>query len=326
MPKPLANISLDLDNQWSYMKNHGAAEWETFPSYLDKFVPEILKLLDEFGLKITFFIVGQDAALEKNRKYLKMIADAGHEIANHSFRHETWLHRYSKEELEEEVVRAHSAIEKATGKTPLGFRGPGFTWNTSLLEILEEKGYLYDASTFPTFIGPLVRRVYYKTSHLTDEEKKERKDLFGKFTDGFRKLRPYFWNLKDNKNLLEIPVTTMPIFRTPIHLTYLVYLSSLSRRLMTFYFWCALTLCRLTGTRPSFLIHPLDLMSNDQIKGLESFPGMNTPSGQKREIFRKVIGMLDRQFTLVPMIEHASRFTNTHQPVEVKKEKVTQGY
>ena len=34
MDKPLASLSLDLDNQWSYMKTHGDPGWESLPSYL----------------------------------------------------------------------------------------------------------------------------------------------------------------------------------------------------------------------------------------------------------------------------------------------------
>ena len=34
-----ASLSLDLDNQWSYMKTHGDAGWQSFPSYLDTAVP-----------------------------------------------------------------------------------------------------------------------------------------------------------------------------------------------------------------------------------------------------------------------------------------------
>ena len=34
-----ASISLDLDDQWSYMKVHGDKGWETFPSYLDIVIP-----------------------------------------------------------------------------------------------------------------------------------------------------------------------------------------------------------------------------------------------------------------------------------------------
>ena len=71
--KPIASVSLDLDNQWSYMKIHGDPGWETFPSYLDKFVPHVLKVLEDLNIKITFFVVGQDAALDKNKQIIKSI-------------------------------------------------------------------------------------------------------------------------------------------------------------------------------------------------------------------------------------------------------------
>jgi hypothetical protein len=60
--------------------------------------------------KITVFVVGQDAALKKNHAALRSIAAAGHEIGNHSFHHEPWLHLYSPEEIEEEIARAEESI------------------------------------------------------------------------------------------------------------------------------------------------------------------------------------------------------------------------
>jgi len=79
--KPLASVSLDLDNEWSYLKTHGDASWSSFPSYLDVVVPRVLDFLSERNLRITFFIVGQDAALEGNVGALRSLADAGHESA-----------------------------------------------------------------------------------------------------------------------------------------------------------------------------------------------------------------------------------------------------
>src|SRR5205085_3905869 len=139
--KPLASLSLDLDNKWSYMKTHGDAGWETFPSYLDTVVPRVLNFLKDRDLKITFFIVGQDAALEKNREAIASIAAAGHEIGNHSFNHEPWLHLYSKEQLVEEFEKTENAIGDVTGKRPVGFRGPGYRLSPTVLEVLAERGY-----------------------------------------------------------------------------------------------------------------------------------------------------------------------------------------
>ena len=137
--KPLCSLSLDLDNQWSYMKTHGDAGWESFPSYLDLVVPRFLNILDEFGWKITVFVVGQDAALEKNREALQMIADAGHEVGNHSFSHEPWLHLYSKQQVEGEIIRAEEAIQAATSQRPRGFRGPGYSLSRDVLDVLADR-------------------------------------------------------------------------------------------------------------------------------------------------------------------------------------------
>ena len=306
MSKPLLSLSLDLDNQWSYMKSHGEKGWEAYPSYFDIFVPHILKVLEELNLKITFFIVGQDASFERNHQYLKALADAGHDIANHSFKHETWLHLYSREELVAEINAAHDIIESVTGVAPNGFRGPGFSWSNTLLEVLNEKGYLYDASTLPTVIGPLARLYYFKTANMSKEEKEDRKEIFGKFSDGFRKLKPYFWKFKNDKSLLELPVTTMPFFRIPFHLSYLLYLSNFSIHLMNLYLNIAIFLCKLTKTEPSFLLHPLDLIGGDQVSSLAFFPGMNISSKRKVFIFNKVMKKLAKHYKLVDMNEHVT--------------------
>ena len=190
--RPLASISLDLDNLWSYMKIHGDAGWASFPSYLDPLVDIALERLERHGLTVTVFVVGQDAALAKNARAMRAIADAGHEIANHSFSHEPWFHTYSYDKIESEIADAETAIERATGQRPRGFRGPGFSLSDDTLRVLTEREYLYDASTFPTFIGPLARAYYFLNSgDLSKEEREKRKKLFGTMRDGLRDLRPY---------------------------------------------------------------------------------------------------------------------------------------
>ena len=99
MTQPLASLSLDLDNQWSYMKTHGDAGWESYPSYLARLAPLALSLLERLQLRITFFVVGQDAARAENAEPLAALARAGHEIGNPSFRHEPWMHRYPAAEV-----------------------------------------------------------------------------------------------------------------------------------------------------------------------------------------------------------------------------------
>ena len=304
--KPLASLSLDLDNKWSYMKTHGDAGWETFPSYLDVVVPRALEFLRERDLSITFFIVGQDAALEKNREALSRISPAGHEIGNHSFHHEPWLHLYTEDEIEDELARAETEIERATGQRPVGFRGPGFSLSEQTLKVLARRGYVYDASTFPTFLGPLARAYYLMTAKLDDEEKRKRKALFGKFSDGFQPLKPYRWRV-DGESILEIPVTTLPIFKAPAHVSYLLYLSCFSTRLALTYFRAFIELCKLTGTGPSLLLHPLDFLGSDDTSDLSFFPAMKIPSERKLRVVSKVLKMLTDNFNVLSLREHADR-------------------
>ncbi|HVF49566.1 MAG TPA: polysaccharide deacetylase family protein [Pyrinomonadaceae bacterium] len=302
--RPLASLSLDLDNKWAYLKTHGDAGWREFPSYLDVVVPRALDFLRERGLTITFFVVGQDAALDKNLDALRQIAPAGHEIGNHSFHHEPWLHLYSEREIEQELSRAEDAIERATGERPLGFRGPGFSLSHATLRVLARRGYLYDASTFPTFLGPLARAYYFMTAKLTDEEREKRKALFGTLRDGLQPVKPYRWRV-GGALLTEIPVTTMPLFKLPIHVSYLLYLGGVSRSLALRYFQTALAFCCLTGTQPSLLLHPLDFLGVDDTPDLAFFPAMRQTSARKLQLVGEALRMLSAQFDVVTMREHA---------------------
>lgn len=316
--KLAANISLDLDDKWSYMKVHGDEGWEKFPSYLDIVIPLTLDILDKLNIKITFFIVGQDAALERNQKILQSIVERGHEVANHSFHHESWLKTYSKEKIEEEIVLAEEAIVKATGKRTNMFRGPGFSWSNDLLEVLERRDYIFDASILPTYLSPLMRRYYFWKSKLSKEQKKSRKELFGSFREGFYPLKPFYWKLKSEKSLLEIPVTTMPFFKFPFHQSYLIYISNISYGLMKLYLRFSIFMCKLTKTSPSFLLHPLDLIGSKEAPELSFFPGMNVQSEKKLKIFEYALLKLKNNFELYPMGEFAKQLSVMKKEIRIK--------
>jgi peptidoglycan-N-acetylglucosamine deacetylase len=316
--KPVASLSLDLDNQWSYMKTHGDAGWEAYPSYFDLVVPRIIELLQDANTKITFFIVGQDAALEKNHAALRQITTAGHEVGNHSFRHEPWLHLYSEAELEQEIDQAEAAIETATGQRPNCFRGPGFSLSRTVIKVLTRRGYACDASTFPTFLGPVARMVYFMTSKLDKADLEQRNQLFGTFKDGLRPLKPYRLQTEAG-TLIEIPVTTLPLLKVPMHVSYVLYLSVFSPFLAKLYFRFAIALCKMTGVQLSLLLHPLDFMGHDDnIPEMSFFPAMNLPVSRKLKFMRYIFKTLNEQFTIVTMTEHARAITAQPRAVPLK--------
>ncbi|CAN5214968.1 polysaccharide deacetylase family protein [soil metagenome] len=296
--KRYASLSLDLDNKWSYLKTHGDAGWDTFPSYLHIVVPRTLAFLKERRLSITWFIVGQDAVLPQHRDVLGTLALAGHEIGNHSFHHEPWLHLYSLDQIREEFANAENAIAAATGVTPTGFRGPGFSVSENVLNVLVERGYKYDCSTFPTYLGPLARAYYFMTAKLTPEEKRQRAKLFGTFAEGHRSLDPYRWQ---GLPLVEVPVTTMPLFKVPIHVSYLLYLARFSVLAAVNYFRFALWMCERAGAEPSILLHPLDFLGGDDDADLSFFPAMDKPATWKLDLVSRFLAELTKRFTVLPM-------------------------
>ncbi len=314
MSKPIASLSLDLDNKWSYMKTHGDAGWESLPTYLPLVVPRVLDVLSQRNLSITFFIVGLDTTREENHEALRSIAVAGHEIGNHSWKHEPWLHLYSEAEIVEELARTEDALEEVTGHRPLGFRGPGFSLSPTVLNVLSRRGYQYDCSTFPTFLGPLARLYYFFTAKLSAEQRAERKQLFGTFSEGFRPLNPYCWRTKEG-HLVEIPVTTMPGFRVPIHVSYLLYLSRFLPGLALAYFSMAMRLCRWTGTSPSLLLHPLDFLGGDDCPDLSFFPAMDMPGQRKVELVCRVLDLFSKRFDVVTMREHCASLAEKSLPI-----------
>jgi len=301
--KAVASLSLDLDNLWSYMKTHGDPGWRSLPTYIPTVVPRLLDLFTEFDVHSTVFVVGQDTEIDENAESLASIAAAGHELGNHSFRHEPWLHRYSRDELVEELCRTAEGIKKVAGQWPTGFRGPGYSLSQELLDVLAELGYRYDCSTLPTWIGPLARAYYFRSAKLEAEQREERKNLFGSARDGLRPIRPYRWGAADG--VIEIPVTTTPLVRTPMHVSYVLYLHGISPLVARAYFRSALRLCAVRRIGPSILLHPLDLLDDSDAPGIGFFPGMGLPAARKLDVVRWCLSELSKHFEVVGTGTHA---------------------
>lgn len=102
-------------------------------------LPRVLELLDEPGIAATFFVEGVNAALY--REALLSIDAAGHEVALHGWRHESWadLDREREGALLERGVTALAEL----GLRAVGFRPPGGELAASSLEALSAAGFRY---------------------------------------------------------------------------------------------------------------------------------------------------------------------------------------
>ncbi len=260
------------------------------------------EFFDHHAVRATVFVVGKDLEQQEGRDAVANLAAAGHEIANHSYWHYPWLDTLPADELEQEVADAEGAIESLTGKKPIGFRAPGFSGSPLLLEILARRGYAYDASTFPTVIGPLA--AWYARLQSFGKTEDQTRQKFATLRSGFGTLAPHVLPTPAGP-IVEVPVTTMPLFRLPIHMTYLLYLRQFSKSLASLYLRMAIRLCRLRGVGPSLLLHPLDFLGGDEEPELSFFPGMRLPLEVKRAMMDQMVGQFSEHYALGTVATHA---------------------
>ena len=300
-----ATLSIDLDDYWAYRRSFGYSDWQAYPSFLSVAIPRFLALQAELRFDATAFIIGHDASLGQNRTVFATIGESALEVGNHSFWHEHGLQYSDRETISNELVDAEQAIFEATGKRPVGFRGPAFATSPNLLHCLIERGYLYDASAFPTSIGPLARLYQRRTSRSThDVDDKQNDNMYGGFREAFGSLKPFYWCLAEHR-LLEIPVTTMPLTRLPIHMTYVHYLAEKSIGLARSYFKLALSLCRWFRITPSFLLHATDFIGADDSFELAFLPGMGRAADDKVALVRELLGQYQRSFNVIGLATFA---------------------
>ncbi len=93
-------------------------------------IPQILEALETEDVKATFFIVGQWA--EKNPQYVKMIADKGHDIANHSYSH-LRMGLLDTDRIEKEILLCSQKLEEITGNKVDLFRAPYGDYNNNVI-------------------------------------------------------------------------------------------------------------------------------------------------------------------------------------------------
>jgi peptidoglycan/xylan/chitin deacetylase (PgdA/CDA1 family) len=93
-------------------------------------IPRILDALETEDVKATFFIVGQWA--EKNPQYVKMIADKGHDIANHSYSH-LRMGVLNTDRIEKEILLCSQKLEEITGNKVDLFRAPYGDYNNNVI-------------------------------------------------------------------------------------------------------------------------------------------------------------------------------------------------
>ncbi len=124
--------------------------WSRFDPRFEKNTLKTLDLLDEFGAKATFFVLGWIA--EQNPKIVREIVARGHEVASRGFYHRS-LSQLTPEEFREDVRKTNRILEDAAGQKVIGYRAAeklNYEKDAWILSVLAEENFVYDASFLPT--------------------------------------------------------------------------------------------------------------------------------------------------------------------------------
>lgn len=159
--KPKLLIHIDVDSPLKllefYQKKGVNFEQKDLEKFYEISFNRAFDFFDKHKLKATFFVVGNE--LENSPAIQKVILKAsslGHEIENHTYSHPFGLTTLNDEEIISELLKCNEIIRNITSINPVGFRSPGYSINTNIINILKNNGFRYDSSGFWSIMNPIL--------------------------------------------------------------------------------------------------------------------------------------------------------------------------
>lgn len=148
-----ATVSFDLDAEEVWIGEN--PENAQFPGVLSQGaygakigVPLILDVLEKYSITSTFFICGKDA--ERHPNTVRLILDAGHEVAHHGNTHTS----PTKLSEVEERLELYAGLQtlRELGATVTGYRSPSWDFSAQTLNFLEEAGFDYSSNLLDNIV------------------------------------------------------------------------------------------------------------------------------------------------------------------------------
>jgi polysaccharide deacetylase family protein (PEP-CTERM system associated) len=143
----------------------GLTDWRRGSPAFGAHVATLLALLDDLGVRATFFVAGVTA--DRHPGPLADVVAAGHDVACHGYEHRR-VFRQTPDEFRADVARCMEAVAHVCGVPPVGYRAPWFSITRRSAwahEILLELGFRYDSSLYdsprvPSRIRPIPTRPF----------------------------------------------------------------------------------------------------------------------------------------------------------------------
>ena len=147
-------LTIDVEDYFQVTAFDGVVDrddWSVYPSRVVNNTHRVMDLLEEHGLKATFFVLGWVA--ERFPMLVRDLSDAGHEVACHGFGHEL-VYNLGPDAFRKDLRLGKTTLEDITGRPVLGYRAPSYSITSKslwALDILIEEGFTYDSSIFPIY-------------------------------------------------------------------------------------------------------------------------------------------------------------------------------
>jgi len=176
------------------------------------------ELMARHGLLGTAFVIGSTLRDSSAAKSVKALADAGHELGNHSHHHDYRLSLRDAQTIQAELSKGAEAIQSLTGRAPLGFRAPGYNLSAALRAGIESTGHRYDSSVFPSLPYLAARAAVLTAMALRGQASASHA---GPATALLAPRGPYRVHPKDffrrgRSELLEFPISVLPGLGLPL--------------------------------------------------------------------------------------------------------------
>lgn len=267
------------------------------------------RFIEPYGIRATLFMVGNDFLPEKNRPGICQMAREGHEIANHTQSHVQGFRFLSPAEKEIEIAGMEAACQKVLGRIPVGFRSPGWNIADDALPILQNRGYLYDSSIFPTALTPLLKFFYWHSMKGTPG--KDRTTL-GSWKYMTAPVTPYQtgnrnFDRRGESGFWEIPVTVTPGLRIPFSATFLLATG------LEFFHFC-FRMLRAFGRPIQFQFHLSDFVDYSHPDFADQIPmgngtyvpeALKVPLEKKEKLFRRGLDIMAAHYQFITLEQWA---------------------
>jgi peptidoglycan/xylan/chitin deacetylase (PgdA/CDA1 family) len=295
-----ASITVDLDGLDCYRTIHGREpRWSGAPDPAYTVgVNRLLDLLAEHNIRATLFVIGRDIEQAEHAAILRGATALGHELASHSYSHDYALRHQSRAAIALDLDRADAALADL-GVDNVGFRTPGYNVDATIVDICDERGYLYDSSIFPCPPYWLAKAGIMGAMRLarrpSGSSMTQARTLAAPITP-FRSARGSVWRRGDG--IWQVPMCVVPGARFPVIGTSLHLLGHRGFDLVY---------PAIRSAYDSLLnleFHAIDFMdSNDA--GTEDLvdvqPDLRVPWPDKQTLYRHVLGRLAEDYTFAPM-------------------------